>query len=329
MRTFVFLLGILGLVSGLPGCGSGGRVAVPAGDRLAPRDQLYIEVSAAGGIEYWSDHKLGLKLAGEALGVKTEYLGPATYDLQAMATALEQAIAKKPQGLLVAGFEPMLEPGINKAVEAGIPVVTVDADLPKSKRVAFVGTGNYEAGLVSGKQAAAILNGKGKIVVTTMPGAYNLQERVRGVRAALAEHPGIEIIQLLDTQGDTTAITQKCVAVLQQNPDLAAFVSVEAIGGIGAATAVREANKVGAVKIIAMDRSNDVLQSIRKGEIDVTVVQQTALMPQYGLNILYNMYNHPMPISKDNAKAGVPGAPIRIDTGVILVDKNSCELFIR
>ena len=308
MRTFVFLLGILGLVSGLPGCGSGGRVAVPAGDRLAPRDQLYIEVSAAGGIEYWSDHKLGLKLAGEALGVKTEYLGPATYDLQAMATALEQAIAKKPQGLLVAGFEPMLEPGINKAVEAGIPVVTVDADLPKSKRVAFVGTGNYEAGLVSGKQAAAILNGKGKIVVTTMPGAYNLQERVGDPRRpgrtsrhrdhSTPRHPGRYHGHHPEVR--RRSATESRFGCLRFGGGHRRHRSGHRRG---------EANKVGAMKIIAMDRSNDVLQSIRKGEIDVTVVQQTALMPQYGLNILYNMYNHPMPISKDNAKAGVPERP--------------------
>lgn len=310
-----------------PAAAGAASTANPSG--LLPRDQLYIEVSAAGGTEYWSDHKLGLKLAGEALGVQTEYLGPATYDLEAMATALEQAIAKKPQGLLVAGFEPILVPVINKAVDAGIPVVTVDADLPESKRIAFVGTGNYHAGEVSGKLTATALGGKGKIVITSMPGAHNLQERVRGVRDALAASPGIEIVQVLDTQGDTIAITQKCVAVLQKHPDLAAFVSVEAIGGVGAATAVREAGKTGAVKIIAMDRGNDVLQGIRDGLIEATVVQQTALMPQYGLQILYNLNNHPIPLSRDNAKAGVPGAPTMIDTGVIVVDRSNCELFMR
>jgi ribose transport system substrate-binding protein len=337
MRKLVFGLIVLGLLPGLPGCSSRGRVPQAAGEGeaaagaagLPPREQLYIEVSAAGGTEYWADHKLGLKKAGEALGVKTEYLGPATYDLEAMATALEQAIAKKPQGLLVAGFEPILVPLIDKAVDAGIPVVTVDADLPQSKRIAFVGTGNHQAGLLSGKRTAAALSGKGKVVVTAMPGAHNLQERVRGVRDALASCPGIQIVQVLDTQGDTIAITQKCVAVLQKHPDLAAFVAVEAIGGVGAATAVREADKVGAVRIIAMDRSNDVLQNIRDGVIEATLVQQTALMPQYGLQILYNLNNHPMPISRDNRKAGLSGAPTLIDTGVVVVDKHNCELFLR
>ena len=52
--------------------------------------------------------------------------------MAAMVTALEQAIAKQPQGLLVVGFEPSLNAIVDKAVDAGIPVVTVDADLPGS-----------------------------------------------------------------------------------------------------------------------------------------------------------------------------------------------------
>ena len=324
--------GILCVALGLlySGCGRGDGTprAVPVAT-IPPKDQLYIEVSAAGSSEYWSDHKLGLKLAGEALGVKTEYVGPAGYDLDAMATALEQAIAMKPQGLLVAGFEPLLVPVINKAVDAGIPVVTVDADLPESKRIAFVGTGNYQAGYESGKLMAKAIGGKGKIAVTSMPGAYNLQERVRGLKAAIAPYPGIEVVQVADTQGDIIAITQVCVTLLQKYPDLAGIASVEAIGGLGAATAVREAGKIGAVKIIAMDRSNEVLQGIRDGVIEATVVQQTALMPLYGLQILYNVHNIPIPISKDNPKAGVPAAPTLIDTGVIIVDKGNCEYFMR
>ncbi len=308
------------------GAGGGPTTTAP---KNPPSAQLYIEVSAAGGTEYWADHKMGLKRAGECLGVKTEYLGPANYDLEAMATALEGAIAKRPNGLLVVGFEPLLVPVINKAVDAGIPVVCVDADLPQSKRLAFVGTGNYQAGFESGKLMAGCLGGKGKVAVTSMPGAFNLQERVRGFRAAVAPYPGIEIVQVVDTQGDTIAITQACVALLQKYPDLAGIAAVEAIGGLGAATAVREAKKIGLVKIVAMDRSNEVLQNIKNGAIEATLVQQTALMPLYGLQILYNLNNAALPISKDNRKAGVSGAPILVDTGVIVVDKRNCEYFLR
>ncbi|GAG03938.1 unnamed protein product, partial [marine sediment metagenome] len=79
----------------------------------------------------------------------------------------------------------------------------------------------------------------------------------------------------------------------------------------------------------AMDRDNDILTYIKDGIIDATVVQQTALMPYYGLMILYHLNHHEIPISSDNASAGVTGVPRFIDTGTILVDRSNCHLFMR
>ncbi|MCY2925810.1 MAG: substrate-binding domain-containing protein, partial [Planctomycetota bacterium] len=156
-------------------------------------DQLYIQVSAIGGLDYFYDHKLGMKLAGEALGVQTDYVGPAEYDMAAMVNALEQSIARKPDGLVVVGFEPSLNPIVDKAVAAGIPVVTVDGDLPGSKRIAFVGTGNVRAGYEIGKKLAQAV-GKGKVALLYKPGQPNLEERREGFKQAVKESGQIELV---------------------------------------------------------------------------------------------------------------------------------------
>jgi ribose transport system substrate-binding protein len=59
------------------------------------------------------------------------------------------------------------------------------------------------------------------------------------------------------------------------------------------------------------------------------VAQQTALMPFYATHILYNLANAPLPITSDNAKAGVAGVPAVIDTGVVIVDASNCQYFMR
>ena len=292
-------------------------------------NQLYIEVSALGGLDYFYDHKLGLKLAARSLGVRTEYVGPADYDMAAMITAFEQALAKKPNGIVVVGFEDSLCAVVDKAVAAGIPVVTVDADLANSRRVAFVGTGNFAAGDTGGAKLAALIGGKGKVALLTKPGQPNLEERIAGYKSALAKHPGIELVQIADTQSDNNVAAQAAAALLQKFPDLAGMGCVEAAGGAGAAIAVKEAGKAGAVKIVAMDRGNEVLQHIQDGVIAATVVQNTALMPFYAVQILYNLANFPAPISTDNAKAGITGAPAVIDTGVVVVDAANCRYFMR
>lgn len=292
-------------------------------------DQLYIEVSALGGLDYFYDHMLGCEMAGKELGVRTEYVGPTDYDMNAMIAAFEQAIAKKPNGIVVVGFEDTLVPIVDKAIAEGIPVVTVDADLPTSKRLSFVGTGNYTAGFTGGKYLAEALGGKGKVALMTKPGQSNLEERIRGYQESLATFPEIEVVQIADTQSDPIVAAQAAGTLLQKFPDLAGIACVEAAGGSGAATAVKEAGKVGQVKIISMDRGEDVLNDIEAGVITASVAQQTALMPYYAIEILINVNNSNVAITSDNAAAGVSGVPASVDTGVIIIDANNAKYFKR
>lgn len=293
------------------------------------REDVYIEVSALGSASYFYDHKEGLRLAGEHFGVKTEYKGPPDLNIQAMVQAIELAVARKPAGILVVGFEESLNDAVNKAVAAGIPVVTLDSDLPNSKRVAFVGTGNYDAGYRGGEKLAELVGGKGKVAILTKVGQPNLEERVRGYKDALAKNPGIQLVKVADTKSEVPMAAQAAAAVLASAPDLAGIGCVEAAGGAGAATAIKEAKLTGKIKVVAMDRDNDILTYIRDGIIDATVVQQTMLMPYYGLMILYQMNHHDIPVSTDNAASGVSAVPRVIDTGTILVDKNNCQAFMR
>ena len=194
MKKLVVFLAVLAVI--FVGCSKGPEeAAAPVASEESTMDQLYIEVSALGNLDYFYDHKMGMEMVGKELGVRTEYVGPAEYDMNAMVAAFEQAIAKKPNGLVVVGFEPSLDAIVDKAIAQGIPVVTVDADLPASKRLAFVGTGNYGAGAVGGHKMADLIGKKGKVAIMTTPGQSNLEERIAGYKSALAEYPGIEIVQ--------------------------------------------------------------------------------------------------------------------------------------
>lgn len=339
MKKIMALLLVISMVAALVGCqsdeatketsasGDTTETATDAGPDYS--DQLYIEVSALGNLDYFYDHKMGMEMAGEELGVRTEYVGPAEYDMNAMITAFEQAISKKPNGIVVVGFEPALDSIVNKAIAEGIPVITVDADLPTSDRLAFVGTGNFGAGKEGGIYLAESIGGAGKVAIMTKPGQSNLEERVAGYEAAFAEYPDIELVQVADTQSDPVIAAQAAATLLQKFPDLKGFACVEAAGGSGASTAVREAGKAGEVKIVAMDRGNEVLEGIEEGVITATVAQQTALMPYYATQVLFNLNNSNVKITTDNKEAGVLGIPAYIDTGVVIVNEDNYEYFMR
>lgn len=298
-------------------------------ERADLSDELYIGVYCLGDLEYFYDHKIGLAAAGEMMGVQTKYVGPPDYDINAMISAFEAAIAQQPAGIITFGAENSLLPVINKAIDAGIPVVTVDGDVPNSKRVSFVGTGNYNAGYLGGTKLGEALNGKGKVAILTEPGVDLHRNRLQGYEDALAQFPDIEIVQIGDTKADPVHTLNVINAIIQKNPDLDGVGCTDAVGGAATATALEEAGLAGDVTVISMDRDRQVLEKISKGIITGTIVQKSAMMPFLALQIIYNMHHADVEITTNNEAADITLAPNYIDTGVKYVDESTAQYYIR
>jgi ribose transport system substrate-binding protein len=291
-------------------------------------DQLYVEVSALNSLEYFYDHKEGMRIVGEDLGVKTEYTGPADYDMNAVAAAIEQAIAKKAAGIVIVGWEESLNGAIKKAVDAGIPVVTCDADIVSSARVAFVGTSNYTAGQDLARWWIKKLGGKGKIALVGMPTLSNIRDRIDGMKNVFATSK-IEIVTIGDSKTDAVGAAQSAAAILQKYPDLNGMIGVDSHSGLGIGTAVREAGKAGKVLVTGWDRDNSLLELIDKGVVQGTVVQRTALMPYYSVLILWQMYNSKVSLTANDKAAKINNIPGFVDTGIMIVEKEQAKSFIR
>jgi ribose transport system substrate-binding protein len=323
-------LGIIGIFMALfvmMGCGNQTAGTAPAGGDAS--DDLYIGVYCLGNLEYFYDHKIGLRAAGDMLGVETKYTGPADYDMTAMINAFEQAIAEKPDGIITFGAEGVLQPVIDKAVDAGIPVVTVDGDVSASRRISFVGTGSYDAGLVGGNALAKAIGEQGEVAILTEPDVELHRNRAAGYQDALAKYPGIRIVQIGDTKADPVHTIDVTKAILQSYPNLAGIGCTDAVGGGASSTAVQEAGLVGKVKIVSMDRDQQVLEKIEQGTIYGTLVQNSALMPFMALEILYNLKHAQVEVTNDNQAAGFYFAPNFIDTGVVFVDASTAKYYMR
>ena len=291
-------------------------------------NEEYIYVSSMGNLEFFNAHKYGWKWGGDALGVKTSYVGPAEYDMNAMVAAFDQAIAKKPAGICVFGVEPILTPSIDKATDAGIPVVTILGDQPDSKRIAYVGSRQRDLGYTGGKAIAEAMGGKGKVAILSIIGVQMFDDREAGYREAFADYPDIEVVQVGDTKADTVTSVNVAKDILQRNPDLNAFVGTDSTAGIGAATAVEEAGKVGQVLVVAMDRNSDILQKIKDGTLTGTVAQDDAAMAFWCLQVLYNFVHNQAPLTSDNKAAGALTGPTNVFMWVNYIDKSNVDYYL-
>jgi len=323
----VALVAVLASRSSGPKTDSATSLEKSASAARATSNQRYVMISIVTGAPYWIDSKSGLNDKAKELGVTASFIGPATVDVNQEIDEIKRAIAERVDGIILVPGSEAVAPAVNEAIAAGIPVVCADNDAPTSQRYAFFGTGNYNAGYQGGEQLAKLLDGKGEVALMSIPGMDNLSRRVKGYEDALAKYPNIKIVQVGNDHGSQTEAEKECRALIQAYPNLAGFGCVAAAGGQGAAVAVKQAGRVGQIKIVAMDRDEATLQFIQEGVIDASIAQRTYTMPYLALQLLYDLRNNRIHFIDNWRKAGVDPLPSNVDTGSFAITKENVKFF--
>ena len=283
-------------------------------------------------LPYWQAAASGIRRAAHDMQIQSQFAGPDSYDAQAEVQLFRQAVAAKPAGIIVSPADPkLMGPEIDKAIEAGIPVVTVDSDAPGSKRLFYVGTNNYEAGQLGAQVAVKKSNGKGNFMAFTMPGQANLDARLDGYRKAFDGHPGMKIVQVVDIHGQSTAAFDAAEASLAKKgaDKIDGYLCLEASAGKEVAEVMRRYKATDRI-IVAMDTDQETLDGIRDGTIAGTIAQKPSTMTYVGTMMLDTIHHHP-PNSLNINWQTDPYAivPAFVDTGATLIDKSNLEDFIK
>jgi ribose transport system substrate-binding protein len=318
-RQLSSLLGLVWLSTSLLSCG--------------PHDssEYFVFVAANVQVPYWQAAGAGFTKAGSQFKVRTDFLGPKTYDPKAERDALDQAVQQKATGILLGVTDPvLLKDSIDKAIAAGVPVITMDSDAPASKRLFFIGTNNYEVGMTGGLRLAQELKGKGNVVVFTMPDQHNMQDRLHGYRDALERTPNIKITRVVDIQGDPRIAFDTTTQIIGKEKDqVDAFVCLEAQSGKEVAGVLNSYHVTGKV-VMAMDTDPETLQFIQSGAIAATISQKPYTMAFVGMQMLDNLYHHrPSSLQTDWSKDSFAPIPAFVDTGSALIDKSNVDSFLQ
>lgn len=292
-----------------------------------PKEEYYM-VTFLSGIEYWKGCYKGFEAAGELYGVKTIYAGAAEYDVNQAVTVFEQIIANKPAGIAVTCINPdaYVEP-IKKAMEAGIPVVTFDADSPNSGRYSFLATGNKAAGAMAANYLASALGEKGDVALVTLPGQLNHEERTAGFVATIeANYPNMKVVQVANGGGEQTTAAAAASGILQANPSVVGLFCTDATSGVGAVAAITETNRTD-VKIVSFDTDKGTLDAIKDGKIAASIAQGTWNMGFWAFQMLFQLNHDLINPTEGWADKGINPLPPYVDTGVNVVTKDNVDAF--
>lgn len=283
-------------------------------------------------LAYWQSAAAGLNKAAQQDGVLAEMRGPANFDPHAEAAALQDAVAERPTGILVSVVDAaLMTPEINDALNAGIPVITIDSDAPHSRRLFFIGTNNRAAGRLGGQTLATSLHGKGNVVIYTMPGQPNLDQRLEGYDDVLASYPGIHVVAIEDIQGQAGIAAEKTrqYLALTGKKHIDAFVCLEASAGEQVGAVVSKSAPANRPVILAMDVDKPTLDLVKSGVITATVAQKPFTMAYIGVQALRAIHRNPLPSLTHNYEPD-PFAPIPafLDTGSAVVNAHNVDLYL-
>lgn len=215
-------------------------------------------------------------IAKEVLNAEMILQGPQNGDVSQQIQIMEDLITQKVDGIAIGPCDSeALTPYIDKAVEAGIPVLCFDTDAPNSKRVGYVGTDNYEAGCAMGEVIGKALNGKGTVLCETgVVAQAGLIARRKGVDDVLAaKYPDIKIVQSNASGGDVTKALSDIENMITSYPDFDALIQLDAAGEAGISAFKSRGWTTADKLLIVFDDLEAVIQGLKDGQVYSTVTQ--------------------------------------------------------
>jgi simple sugar transport system substrate-binding protein len=260
---------------------------------------------------FWSVVKNGVEKAAEDTGANVEYRAPETFDMVAMSQLIDAAVNQEPDGLVVTIPDAdALGPSIEKAVAAGIPVISMNSGSDVSGDLGallHVGQEEFDAGRAAGEKMAE-LGGTKALCINHEVGNVSLDDRCAGFEEGFGGE-----VEVLPTTNDPTEIESKVRAALDSDPDVDTVMALGAsLAGEPAVAAVKAVGRDGSVNVGSFDLSAGYLESVSSGEAAFAIDQQQylqgylpvaflALHSEYGLVPGGNVPSGPNLITQDKA----------------------------
>jgi len=225
--------------------------------------------------DFWTIARRGVEKAdAELADVETEFRLTSDGTAAEQQRIVDDLLTKRVAGIAISPVDPANQVAMIDAAAKQAIVFTQDSDAPQSQRTLYIGTDNLAAGRQAGQLVRDAIPGGGNVMLFVGKlDAQNARERVQGIRDALAGST-VRILDVRTDDVDDVRAKANAADTLVRYPDVKGLVGLWSYNGPAILNAVREAGKVGKVKIIAFDEADETLAGISAGAIEATVVQQ-------------------------------------------------------
>ncbi|MCZ4491860.1 MAG: sugar transporter substrate-binding protein [Conexibacter sp.] len=245
---------------------------VAAGEPASRSTRIAVVTHGQASSAFWAIVRNGVDAAGRQMDVLITYRAPDVYSLDHMVTLIDQAVASKPDGLVVSLPEPGLAPAIRRAVAAGIPTVTINSGSDTYKKLgvlAHVGQPEEPAGRKAGERLARMGVRRALCVNLQIPN-QGLDARCAGLARAMRAAGGrMRTIRIDDLDPGAPKRIARAVDATKSDGVLA----LNGTSGLAALKGLKDRT----LPIGSFDLGPEILQAVRQGRLAFAVDQQAYL----------------------------------------------------
>jgi len=243
------------------------------------------------GDNFYITMNCGAQAKAQELGnITVETQGPEKFDQTLQTPILNAVVQSKPDAIMMApnDAQGMIAP-IKAAIDAGIPVLCVDTTINSDIQLANIATDNEAGGRLAAQGLAAAIGKKGKVfVVNVKPGISTTDLRGKGFEEEIKNFPDIQYLGMEYCNDDANVAAQITSARLQSDPDLSGIFGTNLFAAQGAASAIRQAGKTGAVKIVGFDAGPTQVQDLKSGAADLLIAQHPGDIGESAVQLLHD-----------------------------------------
>jgi ribose transport system substrate-binding protein len=269
--------------------------------------------------EFWKIASAGVHKYEKEAGVQVDIKLPTTGKTDEQNRILENLSAQGYNGIAVSVIVPSDQIEETNRLANATNLITFDSDCPKSNRILYIGTNNFQAGKTLGAKIVTMLPNGGKMAVFVGSlSADNAAQRLAGIEDAIKGH-NIDIVAKKEDATDRAKARSNVEDVINAYSDLNLVTGLWSYNGPAIALALESTGKKGKILAAVFDEEPGTLEGIKSGTIQVTCVQKPF---QFG----YLSAKWMTELAKGGNTVKLPDGGV-IDTGVDLIDAGSVEDF--
>jgi ribose transport system substrate-binding protein len=317
VRKWTAIALIAGLAGTVAACGSddNNSSSNSGSSSSSKKSHKLTLIAGVKGDEFYITMNCGAQAEAKAKGATIDFQGPDQFDASQQTPIVNAVQAKKPDGVLIAPTDVQaLYAPIKALADNGSKVVLVDTTLTKpDMAVSQIASDNVAGGSKAAETLLQLTGSKGKyLVINVKPGISTTDQRAQGFEAGLKGKSGVQYLGQQYNNDDPAKAASIVTSTLAKHPDLAGIFATNLFGAEGAASGLRQAGKLGKVKIVGFDAGPKQVEDLKQGVVQALIAQQPATIGKDGV---------------DQAIAALDGKPTekKIGTGFTVLTKDNLD----